>query len=86
MKVSLHPAQAFSKDAPVGRPGSVTSLFGYQGQMLAGAVAQEVSRLFVVSALCKVSALFRQIRVGVGLDLDVSLDAKVLEANHFVMT
>jgi hypothetical protein len=38
-----------------------------------------------VSALCKVSALFRQVRIGVGLDLDVSFDAKVFQANYFVM-
>ena len=53
--------------------------------MLSGTVAQEVSRLFIMSALCKVSALFRQVRVGVGLDLDVSFDAKKLEAHHLVM-
>ena len=53
--------------------------------MLSGRMAQKVSRLFIVSALCKVSALFRQVRIGVGLDLDVSLDAKVLEADYFVM-
>lgn len=49
-------------------------------------MAQEISRLFVSSALCKVSALFRQVRVGVGLDLDMSFDAQVLEADYFVMT
>ena len=53
--------------------------------MFSGTVAQKVSRLFVMSALCKVSALFRQVRIGVGLDLDVSFDAKVLEADYFVM-
>lgn len=53
--------------------------------MFSGTVAQEVSRLFISSALCKVSALFRQVRVGVGLDLDVSFNAKKLEANYFVM-
>jgi hypothetical protein len=39
-----------------------------------------------VSALCKISALFPQVRIGVGLDLDVSSYAKLLEANYFVMS
>ena len=53
--------------------------------MLSGRVAQEILRLFLVSAPRKVSALLRQVRVGVGLDLDVSFDAEVLEADYFVM-
>jgi len=48
-------------------------------------MAQEVSRLFIVSTTRKVSALFRQVGVCVGLDLDVSLDAQELEADYFVM-
>ncbi len=81
MKLSLHPARAFSKDALVGRPGSVTSLFGYQGQMLAGRMAPEVSRLSVVATPSKVSAIFRLVRIGVGVDLDVSLYDQVSEAD-----
>jgi len=46
-------------------------------------MAQEILRLFVVSATRKVSALLRQVRVGVGLDLDVSFDAQKLEENYF---
>ena len=53
--------------------------------MLAGRMAQEILRLFLVSATRKVSALLRQVRIGVGLDLDVSFDAKVFEAYYFVM-
>ena len=53
--------------------------------MLSGAVAQEIFRLFVVSTTRIVSAIFGQVRVGVGLDLDVSFDAKKLEAHHLVM-
>ena len=53
--------------------------------MLAGRMAQKVSRLSIVSATRKVSALFRQVGIGVGLDLDVSLDAQKLEAYYFMM-
>lgn len=53
--------------------------------MFAGRMAHQISRLFIVSTTHKVVALFRQVRIGVGLDLDVSLDAQKLEADYFVM-
>ena len=85
MKVSLHPARAFSKDALIGRPGSVTPVYCGQGQMLAGRMALEISRLFIASAPCIVPAMFGPIRIGVGLDLDVSLDAKKFKAYYLVV-
>ena len=47
-------------------------------------MAQEVSRLFIVSAPCKVSPLFRKVRVGVGLDLDVSSYTQEFQQHHLI--
>lgn len=54
--------------------------------MLAVCETLETSPLFIMSATRKVSAIFRQVRIGVCLDLDVSLDAQILETNYLVIT
>ena len=50
--------------------------------MLAGGMSLEVSRLSVVSATRKVSALFGQVRVGVGLGHKSGQDCKHAKLLH----